>query len=72
MIKIVLSVFIILNTMQLFAASNTSPKMSVKKIKVSEKCPQMLKGFEAAKKLTIPVEQKELMLETLKKNGCLK
>ncbi len=46
--------------------------MSSMKIKASAKCPQMMKGYEAAKKLTIPEEQKAKMLETLKKNGCLK
>jgi hypothetical protein len=67
-IHTILSTIIILSATQLMAGA----PMSSKKIKVSEKCPQMLKGFEAAKKLTIPDEQKELMLETLKKNGCLK
>jgi hypothetical protein len=66
--KIILSIFIILSATQLMAEA----PMSSKKIKASEKCPQMLKGFEAAKKLTIPDEQKAMMMDTLKKNGCLK
>ena len=36
--------------------------MSSSHAKASEKCPQMLKGYEAAKKLTLPAEQKEKML----------
>lgn len=68
MLKIILSAFIILSATQLMAEA----PMSSMKIKASAKCPQMMKGYEAAKKLTIPEEQKAKMLETLKKNGCLK
>lgn len=46
--------------------------MSTSIKKPSVKCPQMLKGYENAKKLTIPEEQKTKMIESLKKNGCMK
>ncbi len=68
MLKINLSAFIILFALH----SGAEAPMSSSKTKASAKCPQMLKGYEAAKKLTIPEEQKIKMVESLKKNGCLK
>lgn len=53
---------------QVFAEAPMSS--SVKKPSV--KCPQMLKGYEAAKKMALPEEQKAKMIESLKKNGCMK
>ncbi len=49
---------------------SSAPMSSIKK-SISPKCPQMLKGYENAKKLAIPEEQKAKMIESLKKNGCL-
>ena len=66
--KMMCTLVVLICSVQTFA---TAPK-SEAKIKKSEKCPQMLKGYEAAKKMTLPPEQLTKMTETLQKNGCFK
>lgn len=62
------SLLLVAGSVETFASA---PK-SEAPIKKSEKCPQMLKGFEAAQKMTLPPEQLTKMKETLQKNGCFK
>ncbi len=66
--KMIYTVLVLICSVQTFA---TAPKLEAK-VKKSEKCPQMLKGFENAQKMTLPPEQLSKMKETLQKNGCFK